>query len=209
MIGLLKKDVLTQKKTLLILLILLAFYIILFWNQFFSLYLFFALLNLLVIISAFALDEQAKWDSFAISLPVSRGDIVAARYLLGGGTALLSGVVFGVLNGISVNDWPNAVFQGTLLLSAILLIEAIALPLIFQFGATKSRYALIALMLIPSLLIVILSQSGVLTDDAVNNAMTNISTLLQSYNWLILPVCVVLFFLSGLLSKAIYSRKDL
>lgn len=209
MIGLIKKDILSQKKTLLLLLVFLIVYAVLFWGQLSFFYYFFALLNILVCLSVFTLDEQAKWDSFAMALPVSRGDIVAARYSLGAITAVISAAVTGILTGITASDWLNGLFQGSLLLSAILLIEAIALPLIFQFGVTKSRYFLVGVMLIPSLLVMLLSQTDMLSEEWIDNVISNATTILQSYGWLALPVCVVLFVLSGFLSRMVYSRKDL
>ena len=48
---------------------------------------FFTLIAAMIPLSLFALDAAAKWDTYALTLPVGRNGVVAARYLF----TLLSG----------------------------------------------------------------------------------------------------------------------
>lgn len=85
--GLVKKDLITLKKqklsTIVSLLIPLILFLI-FWQGTGALLLGILAFPILAVFTPFtfrALDEQSKWDKYAISLPVSKKQIVASRYL--------------------------------------------------------------------------------------------------------------------------------
>lgn len=109
--------------------------------------------------STFALDENAKWNSYALTLPLSPAQIVMAKYLY----ALLSLVVCG--GGVTVIcisvDWFT--FQeGAGLLAATSfgvflvyqLMEAITMPVYFKVGVEKARLISVVLYVIPFFFIV-------------------------------------------------------
>ena len=84
MTGLLLKDALVLKKSLNTYLLLLAVYAVLTVTGLFSISFVAAFLEVIAMMlpmSAFAFDEQAHWDRYAAALPLSRRDLVAARYL--------------------------------------------------------------------------------------------------------------------------------
>ena len=84
MIGLIMKDILVMRKLLKSYLLLIVIYIILAYLDFFdySFIITFVQIILAVMpISAFAYDEQSKWDRYAMSLPLGRRGVVGARYL--------------------------------------------------------------------------------------------------------------------------------
>ena len=83
MTGLILKDALVLKKTLKTYLLLLAVYAVLAAVGVFSVSFVTAFLEVIALMlpmSAFAFDEQAHWDRYAAALPLSRRDIVMARY---------------------------------------------------------------------------------------------------------------------------------
>ena len=84
MTGLILKDALVLKKSLKSYLLLLAVYAVLTVTGLFSISFVAAFLEVIAMMlpmSAFAFDEQAHWDRYAAALPLSRRDLVAARYL--------------------------------------------------------------------------------------------------------------------------------
>jgi hypothetical protein len=84
MTGLIRKDFLVMRKALKSYLLLVGFYIFLAYLDLFdySFIITFVQVVLAVLpITAFAYDEQAKWDRYAMALPLGRRGVVRARYL--------------------------------------------------------------------------------------------------------------------------------
>ena len=84
MTGLITKDFLVMRKMLRSYLLVIVVYTILAYLDFFdySFIITFVQVALSVLpISAFAYDEQSKWDRYAMSLPLGRSRVVGARYL--------------------------------------------------------------------------------------------------------------------------------
>ena len=86
MTGLLMKDLLNIKRTLLGMLGLMAIYGVVFSalmgdaSSFLSSML--TVIFITVTVSSFSYDALVRWDRYALSLPVSRRDLVASKYLL-------------------------------------------------------------------------------------------------------------------------------
>lgn len=84
MSGLIWKDLMVLRKTLKTYGLFFLFYFLMAAVGLFNISFVTAVLQLIVIMlpmSAFAYDEQAKWDRYAIALPLGRRRVVAARYL--------------------------------------------------------------------------------------------------------------------------------
>lgn len=88
--------------------------------------------------SCLAYDERAKWDRYALSMPLSVKDLVVSKYLLGylmlgAGAALkLLVIVLPIGNG---SDFVSFV----LTIAAALLYLALQLPILFKFGTESGR----------------------------------------------------------------------
>ncbi|MBW7572727.1 ABC-2 transporter permease [Caproiciproducens faecalis] len=158
MTGLLLKDLLYLKKQGRVFLLLLAFYIIFFAttgsgiDQITSLLLtLIPMIPMIVLTNAFAYDELSKWNTYALTFPLTRGKLVFARYLL---TLLLTcimaliplfaNLLFGSLSAETFAA-IYAAFGASLLLCEILI------PLFYQFGTQKARFALLVIVFIPTL----------------------------------------------------------
>lgn len=93
-----------------------------------------------------ALDERSRWDSYSDTMPVSRGQMVSAKYLIGlfcqGGILVLMGTMQAIRMGLSGNfDWMalwNLLF---LLVSVSTISPSICLPFVFRLGAERGRMA--------------------------------------------------------------------
>ena len=84
MTGLIWKDFMVSKRTVKAYLGIMIFYAALTVMGMFSVTFVTAFVSVMLImlpISAFAYDEQAKWDRYAMSLPMGRSRVVGARYL--------------------------------------------------------------------------------------------------------------------------------
>ena len=159
------------------------------------------MLTIVLTVNATAYDEQAKWDAYVLSLPVSRDRIVAARYL---STALLSlaGGVVALLAGLFLLD-GLADPQGLLIMVAAsfacpLLLCSILFPLFFRFGLQKARLAIVLIFLLPTAIGLLSNRFGLLFSEAQ-----------QALFWKLLPVFAVAFVVvSYLISCAVYRRKQ-
>ena len=110
-----------------------------------------ALLVVTLAISSFSYDDLAHWDIFAATLPISRRKLVLSKYvflLLLGAGALVLNVVLAFATTLIV---PDADFQfqiATGLLSTLVacILDIAIIPLIYKFGAEKSRILLMGAM---------------------------------------------------------------
>ncbi|WKY47232.1 ABC-2 transporter permease [Eubacteriaceae bacterium ES3] len=96
-----------------------------------------------LVITTLSLDDLAKWDGYALTMPVNRKEVVYAKYLLllclvviGGVTALLIGVV-GALMGFF--DLLEMLFVMVNVFMIALIFGSTMLPLIYRFGTEKAR----------------------------------------------------------------------
>ena len=85
MTGLILKDLLNLKKQGKVYLILIIFYFAIgLVNENSSMFAsMMTMVAVLIPITAMAYDERCKWDRYALTMPVSRKDMVMSKYLLG------------------------------------------------------------------------------------------------------------------------------
>ena len=169
MTGLIWKDILVMRKVLKSYLLLMVIYAVLAYLDFFdySFIITFVQVALSVLpISAFAYDEQSKWDRYAMSLPLGRSRVVGARYLF---VLLLS--LFTVAFGLAGTALLYLVHEAdplemfiTLMVSSTigLLIPTILLPLSYKLGAERARPWLYAIVFVPVVAVILLAKAGVL-----------------------------------------------
>ena len=163
-----------------------------------------AMISLLVVslvISSFSYDDLAHWDSFAATLPVSRRKLVASKYLF----LLLLGVLAVVFNGLvsvlfaALQPGVSLAEQfvtGILISMAACIIDFVLIPLIYKYGAEKSR------MMMMMVIVVIF---GITYGGAELLKMLNIGT-----DWITLPILIggiAAAFLASLLISWICSVK--
>lgn len=88
--------------------------------------------------SCLAYDERAKWDRYALSMPLSVKDLVVSKYLLGylmlavGAALKLLVIVLPIGNGSNFVSF-------VLTIAAALLYLALQLPILFKFGTENGR----------------------------------------------------------------------
>lgn len=161
------------------------------------------LMIVMMSITSFAYDDAAHWDRYALSLPVTRKDVVRSKYLL---SLLLCGI--GMVLSAAVSVAVSLIKQGSvtetlltllgcLLLS--LLYVAVLLPIIFKFGSEKSRIWMMLVFAVPMAVFFLLSYAGVglPTEETVIRAL-----------FISPAIIVALFVLSYRLSCRIYAGKE-
>lgn len=200
--GLILKDLLNLRKQARIILMFVGFYFVLgVVNQngdsFGGVV---ALLFAMLAVTALAYDERAGWDKYALTMPVSRRDLVVSKYLLG---LLLSFVGF-LLNLVFRLAFASAAFMDGLLVSLALFgvgvfFLALMLPINFKWGVEKGRILMMIVLFGPTILITLLPRMGV--------AMPG-EAFLQSLTYILPAAGIVLFAISVWVSLKIYEKKE-
>ena len=195
MTGLVLKDILVLRKALKTYLLFLIFYFVMALLDLFSIAFITAFVQVIVMMlpmSSFAYDEQAKWDRYAMALPLGRRTVVRAKYafvvlmlLAAAAFALLSSVVLSITSAEPVEENLAA---GVGALSVGLLAVDLTLPLNYKLGAERARPFLFAILFIPVILFVLAARAGLM--DGLNQISSD----------MVLPLlCLIpLIFLLGL-----------
>ena len=195
MTGLVLKDILVLRKALKTYLLFLIFYFVMALLDLFSIAFITAFVQVIVMMlpmSSFAYDEQAKWDRYAMALPLGRRTVVRAKYafvvlmlLAAAAFALLSSVVLSITSAEPVEENLAA---GVGALSVGLLAVDLTLPLNYKLGAERARPFLFAIIFIPVILFLLAARAGLL--DGLNQISSD----------MVLPLlCLIpLIFLLGL-----------
>lgn len=144
-------------------------------------------------------DERCKWQEFSGALPVSRAQLVSAKYLLGLGCMTLILLVTLIVHLIVRRFPPQTLLS---MLGAIyglsLFISAVSLPMMFKFGVEKGRlwyYATLVLV-------------GGASGASAGVATDLFSEGLPSFLWLIPVLGVIIFALSWLLAIRFYQKRE-
>lgn len=112
---------------------------------------FFTLIAAMIPLSLFALDAAAKWDTYALTLPVERNGVVAARYLFTLLVVCVGLVLSLAMGGLTMalgrmEDWGGFLMAASVAAGAGLLLNAVMLPVLYKVGPEKARIAMLAIM---------------------------------------------------------------
>lgn len=201
--GLIVKDLLNIKKQLLYYGVFIAIYLVLAltagMSDFFGTMI--SVMCAVLPITAIAYDERAKWDRYALSMPVSRRDIVLSKYLLGllfCTAAFIVNVAFLLFSGTDVAG--GLIYKPLLFAATGLCFLSLLLPLIFRFGVERGRILMILLAFLPAAVIGTLPE----IENDIFQGMFSGSSLS-----VIFFACILLFLASVSVSIWIYKRKEI
>lgn len=210
--GLLTKDLLTiqkkygMKRLVMDIVIIIALMAVLEGTG--AIYISFLLIPLEVtsmVISLTTCDEQWKWGKYAISLPVSKTQIVKSRYVFAGSMAFIGLGVALIVNTISYFCFPAYRFGFYLFIT----IASFCVALLFLSFTLPSNYSLgvnagFAAMIILVILIVALGIWSKLTDNAI---MWFIVEHFETSMGIAFVSILLLFALSYVLSTTFFKKK--
>ena len=168
---------------------------------------FFIIMSMMITITSFSYDALAKWDRYALSLPITKKDIVAGKYLLSIILCLLATIISFLISTVILKFDPvegfgmaEHLYATGAIICAALFFSGILLPLTFQFGVEKSRIFLVAIFAAPTAAVIALDKIGI--------QMPTETSLLAFAK--LLPFLIIIFYLlSYLLSVRIYSSKEI
>lgn len=123
------------------------------------------MMTMLVPMNAMAYDEKANWDKFALTMPVTRREIVLSKYVLMLGSALAGALLSELVNVVFTKDVQGSLITAVVFLSLGVALASFVLPLIFRFGIEKGRAIMILVILLPTAAVTLLSRLGVRLPD--------------------------------------------
>ena len=165
-------------------------------------------LSLMVLLSTFSYDDYNKWNSYAVTLPNGRKNIVRAKYVASIGLSVLA-ILFTYLmimiSGI-MNHQLNLEETTVTLLgcwSAVVLLQSFMYPLIFKVGLEKGRIFLFVLFIGVSALL------GLVFQNIKISLPAEVISFLEHYLVIILPlVMIILLSISYKISEKIVQKKE-
>lgn len=107
--------------------------------------------------AVFTQDEKNNWLEYALVLPISREELVRARYLFSGAIlaigSLISIVFIFIFSNTKENFLIGEMFISYLaVMSYLLFIVSIIIPVAYSKGVEKARYVLVSLGILPMLI---------------------------------------------------------
>ena len=209
MLGLIKKDFLLIKANLKSMVIIFIVYLILAFQGTFDVTFIVPLIGIMLFISTFSYDDFNNWNSYAVTLPNGRKNVVRAKYIasiiltvvLGiGALAIGIGISYTKTNSINLDEIISSL-MGTMLSSVIII--SLLYPIVFKFGATNGRIILFAVVFG-------IAGIGALIAQFVDMTfIINMINRLDSYALIAIPIIsVILLGISYLISNKIYQSKE-
>ncbi len=203
MISLLVKDLFVLKKQMKIALIILIFYAVLsYTGENASMFIFMAILfGIFLPLTTISFDDRCEWNKLALTMPIKASWLVTSKYLLG-----VLGVALGSIGFLLISIALKSALTlenlkvALTALSAGAIIISIYLPICFRFGVEKSRYIIIGIFMLPSILIMILEKGNYIKEPTLDQVQPLI-------DWLPLLALAILTF-SVYISISILKRKE-
>ena len=209
MLGLIKKDFLLIKANLKSMVIIFIVYLILAFQGIFDVTFIVPLIGIMLFISTFSYDDFNNWNSYAVTLPNGRKNVVRAKYIasiiltvvLGiGALAIGIGISYTKTNSINLDEIISSL-MGTMLSSVIII--SLLYPIVFKFGATNGRIILFAVVFG-------IAGIGALIAQFVDTTpIINMINRSDSYSLIAIPIIsAILLGISYLISNKIYQNKE-
>ncbi|EGT3862401.1 ABC-2 transporter permease, partial [Clostridioides difficile] len=158
-----------------------------------------------MIVSTFSYDDLNKWDSYVLTMPINRNDIVLSKYL----TMLIFsfiGVLVSLIVSVTIGYFKNTlILNETLLINALILsisvcFGSLILPLIYKFGTERARLLMILCFLVPTLALLVFK--SILENIS---SPISIEIILNTLVYSLPFVAILLFVISYFISSKIYS----
>lgn len=208
--GLIKKDFLLLKGNLTYFLIVTIVFSVFTLTGFaFNILFILPFITIMLFISTFNWDDFNNWNAYAITLPIERKNIVKSKYISAMIILLISitlGIIISFLTTIiSKNNFNMMNILSDILGTALglMLVLAIWLPCIYQFGVEKGRIMLFISVFSITILASIASKFIDFT------TITNIINSLDNIWMIIIPIlAIATLIISYFISKKIFLKKE-
>lgn len=115
-----------------------------------------AIMCSMMVITSMSYDEYAKWDKYALTMPIMRKDVVLSKYILliladiiGTGIAGILAVIMSlVMNLEGIRD--ISLISGSIALASLFMFS-VMIPILYKYGVEKARIIMFAVFGITAL----------------------------------------------------------
>ena len=174
----------------------------------------------MIVLSTFNYDEIAKADSFILSFPTNRKEVVKEKYILVISSMILGGVI-GLILTILINyimtamnlesqaiiDFKSLIITTLSGMFGITLVEAIQIPSIYKWGAEKGRIQMFILIFL--VVAIVIGGAFLLSHLNLGIDIEMINNFLSDYGLIILIITtIIMLYISYKISCKIYCRKS-
>ena len=209
MLGLVKKDLFIVKANLKTMIIIFIAYFIMMLQGNLEMAMIIPIIGIIMFISTFSYDDFNNWNSYAITFPNGRKNVVRAKYIASIILTIILGIVslaigvgidYAKTNSINLDETISSLME-TVLSSVIII--SLLYPIVFKFGATNGRIILFAVVFGIAGIGALISQFVDMT------YIINMINGLDGYSLIAIPIIsVILLGISYLISNKIYQSKE-
>lgn len=121
--------------------------------------------SVLIPLTASSYDEKTQWDKYALTMPVTRRELVFSKYLLGLSTLLGCFILTVAVSAFTKTSMAERADMFCVFGALGMACMAVMLPVSFQFGVEKARNAMFLLFLVPAALGLLAEQFPALAPD--------------------------------------------
>lgn len=117
-------------------------------------------LSSMMIVTTFNFDDNSKWTTYALIMPLSRKDIVISKFIVlfffciaGVACGFVIGIIGGLITQKLTFDLTSIAILFFMCLVSLVISEilgSISIPLVFKYGAEKGRMLLLISVIIPA-----------------------------------------------------------
>lgn len=111
-------------------------------------------------ITTISFDEKAKWNKYALTMPIKTSDLVISNYLISIIISLSGNLIFFMIYLCTKNSLSNSLQVIFIQSSIALLLTSITLPVILKFGVENARIIMMSVLLVPTILFISLKLFG-------------------------------------------------
>ena len=214
--GLIIKDLCVLKNQMKTLLLVLLFFIIISIVNEDATFILFLIpfYMIMILITTFNYDEFNKWESYCNSLPLSRKEIVKAKYILFNAASLII-LILGVLGSFIIPNFiENTTFESIFasiigVAFAIYLVISLLIPFYYKFGSQRGRIMLFLCVTILALLIGVITSLDIFNNIELMSIINNLNNLsLGVFISLLLLIVIIIMSISYFISVRIYYNKE-
>ena len=174
----------------------------------------FTMLVAILTLSAYSYDDLAKWDVYALTMPITREDIVRSKYCIMLLLTLLGSVVSILFTvGINAVIRPEHLFSGInncfIGAGIVIVFYCIVLPFITKLGVEKARLIFFAVYFIPVGILLFVSKAMKKGDMSVPEEWITFAMRIIRNGYIIFPLLLLLaLVISYTVSVGIYHKKE-
>ena len=215
--GLILKDFLNLKKNIRIFLAIFVVYGVLAFisddSSFFSTVL--TIIFAVLVLSLYSYDEMAKWDGYALTMPITRDNMVQVKYVM---MLLLTfiGAIFGITFAFLMNITSmkfdlilKSIINCGIGTSIVILFYCVTIPFITKLGVEKARLIFFVVYLVPFIITIAVNKSIKSGQLTIPQNLVDMVSAIAKYAYVLLPLFVLLALsVSYTISLSIYRKKE-